>query len=244
MMGHGTVAELLFPTRCAACGRYAGRFICAACTSALPLIRGPVCRRCGKPAMYQVEECNLCRGRIRHLEASVALAVYEEPLRTVIHGMKYGQLWRLARPLGYMAAVRVAPVLDGAFPCVTYVPMHPRRRRTRGYDHAELLARAVAKALGLPLDKLLERTRRTPSQTTLDLRGRRENVRGAFRATAERVPYRDVVLVDDVMTTGCTVSECAGVLRRAGVERVFACVVARDLVVPGTGKKGSARFSG
>ncbi len=244
MMNHGTIAELLFPTRCVACGRYSGRLICAGCTAAFPLIRDPVCRRCGKPAMYYVDECNLCRGRLKDIEAGVALAVYEEPLRTVIHGMKYGRMWRLARPLGYMAAVRIAPVLGETSPCVTYVPMHPRRRRVRGYDHAELLARAVAEALGLPLLRLLERTRHTLSQTTLDLRGRRENVRGAFRATTGRTPCGEVVLVDDVMTTGCTLSECAGVLRRAGVKRVFACVVARDLVNPEMGEKGSALFSG
>jgi len=233
MMNHGTLAELLFPTRCAACGLYAGRWLCPSCTARLPYIRGPVCRRCGKPALYEVEECEQCRGRVRRLDFCRALALYEDSMRSVIHRMKYGGAWRLARPLGFMAATALAPCLEGSTPCVTHVPMHPRRKRSRGYDQAELLARAVAEALGLPHRVLLVRTRHTPAQASSDLSRRRENVRGAFRAVAGGGLPPEVILVDDVMTTGYTLSECAMALKRAGVGRVLACVVARDLAGDG-----------
>lgn len=228
-MNHGTLAELLFPTRCAGCGRYAGRLLCPGCTARFPYIREPVCSRCGKPTLYRVEECEQCRGRLRRLDLCRALALYEEPLRTVIHRLKYGGAWRLARPLGFLAATSLAPWLGDGFPCVTHVPMHPRRRRSRGYDHSELLARAVAEALGLPHRALLVRTRHSPTQAGSDFSRRRENVRGAFRAREGRPLPLEVVLVDDVLTTGFTLAECAAALKRSGVKRVTACVLARDL---------------
>lgn len=230
MLGNGLLSELLFPTRCAGCGRYEGRLLCASCLSSLPIIRGPVCLRCGKPTLYKVEWCLLCRRRVKHLDSTAALAVYEEPLRSAIHKLKYGNGWRLARPLGFMAAVKLAPLLQGGDPLVTFVPMHPRKRKTKGYDHAEVLGKAVAEALGLPFAALLERTRVTSPQASLDHRRRRGNVRGAFRLARESVEGRVVVIVDDVMTTGCTVAECARVLKGAGAEKVIACVLARDLV--------------
>lgn len=243
MMNHGTLAELIFPTRCAGCGGYAGRLLCSDCTARLPYIKGPACRRCGKPTLYEVEECEQCRGRVRRLDLCRAMALYEDPLRTAIHRLKYGGIWRLARPLGFMAATSLAPHLCGVAPCVTHVPMHPRRRRSRGYDHAELLARAVAEALGLPHRALLARTKYAPTQASSDLKARRENVRGAFRAAeGSRLP-REVLLVDDVMTTGYTLSECAVVLKRAGARTVLACVLARDVADGGAGGKGSALFS-
>lgn len=241
MINHGTLAELLFPTRCVACGRYAGKFLCSSCTARLPYIRGPVCLGCGKPTLYEVEECEECRGRARRLDLCRALALYEEPLRTVIHRMKYGGVWRLARPLGFMAATTLAPYLGTGNPCITHVPMHPRRKRFRGYDQAELLARAVAEALGLSHRTLLIRTRLTPTQASSDLSRRRENVRGAFRVAEGVRPPREVVLVDDVMTSGYTLSECAAALRKAGTRSVVACVVARDLA--GQGWKKLPPFS-
>lgn len=229
MMNHGTLAELFFPTRCAGCGRYAGRFLCPDCTARFPYIRGPACTRCGKPTMYQVEGCEQCRGRLRRLDLCRALALYEEPLRTVIHRLKYGGAWRLSRSLGFLAAASLAPWLGDGIPCITHVPMHPRRKRFRGYDHSELLARAVAEALGLPHRTLLVRTRHSPTQAGSDLARRRENVRGAFRFREGESPPREVVLVDDVLTTGFTLAECVATLKRAGVKRVAACVLARDL---------------
>ncbi len=226
-----TARELIFPTRCAGCGDHAGRPICARCNASLSLVRGPACRRCGKPTLRDVDWCPQCGDRLRQVDVTAALATYEEPLRSVIHKLKYGNGWRLAAPLGAMAAVRLAPMLGSANPLVTHVPMHRRRRRARGYDHAELLARGVARSLGLTAVGALERTRPTAAQVSLGPAERRRNVKGAFRAAGAMVEGADVVLVDDVLTTGSTLAECARALKQAGAERVIACVLARDLPV-------------
>jgi ComF family protein len=167
---------------------------------------------------------------VRNLDATVALAVYEEPLRAVLHKLKYRNGWRLAPSLGAMAAVRLAPFLGKGYPVVTFVPMHRRKRKARGYDHAEKLAAGTARALGLPLCRLLERTRATKAQSSLDPSGRRRNVKGAFRPVGGELKGREVILVDDILTTGSTLSECARALKKAGAGRITACVIARDLL--------------
>jgi competence protein ComFC len=224
------LSELIFPTRCAGCGIYCGRPLCPQCNSALPRINGPVCRRCGKPSLYEVDECLDCRGRIRHIERTVALGVYEEPLRSAIHKLKYGNGWRLARPLGAMAAVHLAPKLRSPHPLVTFVPMHRRKRRARGYDHAEKLAEGLAAGLGLSAVRMLERTRATKAQANLALGARRSNVKGVFDLAGQAPAGEEIVLVDDVLTTGYTLSECAKVLKSAGASSIVACVLARDLL--------------
>lgn len=235
MMNYGILAELLFPTRCAGCGEYAGRPLCSECTASLPRIKGPVCALCGRPTLYEVNGCRECRGRVKDIDATMALAVYEEPLRSAIHKLKYGNGRRLAPLLGAMAAVRLAPLLRKGDPLLTYVPMHRLKKRAKGYDHAELLAEGVARALGLSVAGLLERTRLTKAQSSLTHERRRVNVKGAFAVIEKELGGIDVILVDDVLTTGYTLSECAGVLRRAGAGKITACILARDLV------RGSAR---
>jgi ComF family protein len=230
MINSIAIAELIFPTRCAGCGAYYGRILCPECNSTLPRINGPVCRRCGKPSLYEVEDCLDCRGRIRYIDRTVALGVFEEPLRSAIHKLKYDNGWRLAKPLGAMAAVRLAPVLESPHPLVTFVPMHERRRRARGYDHAEKLAEGLAAALGLSAVRLLERTRTTKAQASLSLGARRHNIKGVFQLAGENPAGHEIVLVDDVLTTGYTLSECAKVLKRGGAAKIIVCVLARDLI--------------
>jgi len=111
---------------------------------------------------------------------------------------------------------------------IVAVPLHVSRLRARGYNQALELAKPLARALGIPLDRdLLVRLRATPAQTGLDAAARRRNLRGAFAVAKGRALPHHVVLVDDVMTTGATLRECARTLRRAGVARVDAWVLAR-----------------
>jgi ComF family protein len=158
------------------------------------------------------------------------MAVYEEPLRAAILKLKYENGWRLAPLLGAMAAVRLAPLICTSRPLLTFVPMHRRRRRLRGYDHAQKLAEGVARALGLTVVPLLERARPTRPQSSLDHEDRRSNVRGSFKPSGYGLSGEEVVIVDDVLTTGYTLCECAAILKANGAVRVTACVLARDLL--------------
>jgi ComF family protein len=169
---------------------------------------------------------------------ATAYGSYEGGLRELIHLLKYEQLRPAAGVLGRMLAEAIedlAPSFGNTPLLVVPVPLHPDKLRQRGFNQAELIARAALK-LGPVRDRLLlngavlARRRPTQSQTGLTRHQRRENLRGAFAvANPETVAGREILLLDDVFTTGTTVSECARILRRSGASKVFVATVARTL---------------
>jgi ComF family protein len=215
-------------------------------------IAGGVCVTCGERLFspYAVADghnrgepqCGLCR-RIEPVFArAAAYGSYESGLRELIHLLKFSGVRPAANILGRMLAEAIAR-LEPEFPAegvaVVPVPLHRTKLRQRGFNQAELIACAALKINPAP-DRLrlyagmLERTRETASQIGLTSHQRRENLRGAFRvAQRELVQGREVLVVDDVYTTGATVSECARVLRRAGATKVWVATVARTLKISG-----------
>lgn len=200
--------------------------------------------------------CGNCHNEEPGFDGARSYALYMGLLRTLILEMKFRGHKRLGRPLGRRLVELwpwVAGNALGQSPVLVPVPLHPSRRRERGFNQAEQIAAGLLEAVlettgesrpGVELHALL-RIRRTPPQTGLSLAARRENVRGAFSvAEPERVRGRTIVLIDDVMTTGETVRSCARVLRAAGAERVLALTVARATPqFPDTGEpRGSAEF--
>jgi ComF family protein len=183
--------------------------------------------------------CGACQ-RLEPLFAkAVAYGSYEGGLRELIHLLKYEQVRPAAGVLGRMlgeAIAGLAPKLNQTLPLVLPVPLHAAKLRQRGFNQSELIARAALKspalsAMSWPLHaSILERTRATESQTGLTRHQRQENIRGAFRVlNSQTVAGRAVLLVDDVFTTGTTVSECARLLRKAGASQVWVATVARVL---------------
>ncbi|MGH9524313.1 MAG: ComF family protein [Terriglobales bacterium] len=204
----------------------------------------PVCAACGEriPAGRAAhsefaEYCFSCSQERPAFTRAAAYGSYDEGMRDLIHLLKYQRVRPAASVLGRMLAEAIAtlsPEFSGD-PVVIPVPLHVSKLRQRGFNQSELIARAALKlhAAGLtgkPNVSVLVRQRNTVSQTGMTPAQRRENVRGAFAVVRPAdIAGRDVMLVDDVMTTGTTVSECARVLRRAGAERVFVATVARVL---------------
>ena len=157
-------------------------------------------------------------------------APFSGTVRSALHAIKYGGEQRLAEALGAAIARRWARIGVGA-DVVTHVPVHAGRARTRGYDQAQLIARAAARHLGMPYATLLTRERATIAQFDLDRGDRAANVSGAFVADPGRGPDpigRWVLLIDDVVTTGATLAACAEALERAGALGTSAITVARE----------------
>jgi ComF family protein len=220
--------------------------VCPDCIEQIHAIRGKVCSVCGDRVLssYAIDDasglriCPVCRRVERPFERAVAFGSYDGALRELIHLLKFSGVRPAAGVLGRMLAESIAAV-DSSFEQATVlvipVPLFKGKRHQRGFNQAELIARAALKGLAqgerlqLRPDILL-RTRDTHSQIGLTSHQRRENMRGAFEvAHVGDVIGREVLLVDDVYTTGTTASECARVLRRAGAAKVWVATVARTM---------------
>jgi ComF family protein len=180
-------------------------------------------------------QCQGCRDYAPEFERAVAYGEYAGSLRRLIHLLKYEQVTPAAKPLGELLAAAIMSLRSPPSKRVLLVPvpLHSSKRRQRRFNQAELIARAALGHLSADFElgtQVLIRQRATVSQVGLDRDSRIANMHGAFRvADREAVASRLVVVVDDVMTTGTTVSECARVLKQAGAVEVFAATVARVL---------------
>jgi len=203
-----------------------------------------VCSICGERVLSSFAEadadglrrCPVCRRSDRPFSRAVAYGSYEAGLRELVHLLKYNGVRPAAEVLGRMlaeAVCQLGPEFDEAEVCLIPVPLFKGKRQDRGFNQAELIARCALKHLpnqAVLRTDLLQRIRDTHSQIGLTSHQRRENLRGAFTVSfPEQVRGREVLLVDDVYTTGTTVTECARILRRAGAEQVWVATVARTL---------------
>jgi ComF family protein len=182
--------------------------------------------------------CGLCRRARPPYVRAAAYGGYESGVRDLIHLLKYDQVRPAATVLGRMLAEAIGdlrPCFSADPVAVVPIPLHIRKFRQRGFNQAELIARSALKMLPETFrleTRVLERQRETQSQIGLSRHQRRENVRGAFVVVRpNEIAEREVLLVDDVLTTGTTASECARVLRRAGASKIYVATVARTLKI-------------
>ena len=246
MIAQGLFAAL-FPSDCRLCSAPLVNIsrlpVCLDCISAMRPISIGTCVICGEgiPGIRSVadpsaefETCGNCRETRPSFERATAYGSYDGELRELIHHLKYDQVTPAAAILGEMLAEAIAKLEIQQPVLVIPVPLHSSKRRQRRFNQAELLARAALKHAAIPgtvpATNLLVRTRATVSQIGLTRPQRAENIRGAFRVEhREKVAGQSILLVDDVLTTGTTASECARVLRKAGADRVWVATVARTL---------------
>lgn len=232
----------ILPAACASCKEPLAAdtlpFLCDSCRAQIrPLPSNtPCCPRCGRPfvstaalAHSPTHHCGACRSRKPAYTRAYTLFAYESPLREAIHALKYQRKLVLAPALGELfvrALPKPLPV-----DCVIPVPLGPTRLRSREFNQSLLLAQQVARALGIPLDySSLQRRIESAPQTSLSRRARLVNIRQAFHVEhATTVQGKTILLVDDVMTTGATVNECAKILRQSGSGDVYVATLARTI---------------
>ncbi|CAO3417556.1 ComF family protein [Azospirillum endophyticum] len=229
--------DALLPPRCLCCGEAVDRQggLCAACWTKLTFIAPPLCACCGVPFEYEAQQgvlCGACIAAPPRFTRARAVLVYDDGSRPLVLGFKHGDRIHAAKSYGVWLARAGKDLLEDADRLLP-VPLHRARLFHRRYNQAALLAQALSRHSGIPTTPdLLQRRRATPTQGGLDRQGRHRNVKGAFRlrpgqAAAEQVAGQRLVLVDDVMTTGATLAECARVLLRAGAARVDVLTLAR-----------------
>ncbi len=245
----------MFPSNCRICEEPLTRIsrlpVCQQCLDSIHPLRGRLCSVCGERVLSSEAtsasvgdagedeplQCPLCRLAAPPFARAVAYGNYQGGLRELVHMLKYGGVFPAAKVLGKMVAEAMAglePVLGDSVIVVIPVPLHKSKRRQRGFNQAELIARAALKFCAADrfhlAGNVFLRKRDTDSQIGMTTHQRRENMRGAFAvSSAGEVNGKEVLLVDDVLTTGATAAECARVLLRAGASRVWVATAARTM---------------
>ncbi|MDP3998343.1 MAG: ComF family protein [bacterium] len=223
--------DFIFPKRCVSCGSF-GRYLCSDCTAEIKFIEAPICPVCERPAIGGAAHPG-CRTRYS-LDGLISVCIYEGPVKMAIKRLKYKpwttDLGKILADLAF-SYLQNAPInyLIKAKPTVAPVPLHHDRERYRGFNQSEVLGRLLAGKLNLEVTaNVLIRHKKTKTQAELKGRERLENIRGAFALSRPYTPTRPfVLLIDDVWTTGATLKACCDVLKRAGVKKVWALVLAR-----------------
>ena len=219
---------MFFPAWCLGCGRE-GKYICDSCREKLPLISPPICVKCGRP----LTENYTCPGCIEEpvvIDGIRAPFLFHGVIRQAIHELKYRNLRAIAPVLGGFLHnyLLVNPIpVDVLVP----VPIHRKRRRERGFNQSSLIGFELSRRNGMPVvEDCLIRSINTPPQVrTTSASERRKNIADAFICANEKLKGRQVILIDDVSTSGATLNTCAGVLKASGAASVWGLTLALEI---------------
>jgi ComF family protein len=231
----GAAVSLLYPPVCAICGEsvQAGEYLCNECDAKAVRIVAPFCQKCSEPFEGSITgafTCANCAHRAIYFDAAVAAYLGRGVVRQIIHEFKYVRQIHLRHLVARWlhAALNDERLRGRPFDVIVPVPLHPTRQRERGFNQASLIADLLSVQTAIPAKAILERIRYTTTQTALDRSERMENLHNAFRLRKNaHVRALRVLLVDDVLTTGSTLNECARVLKRARAFSVHAATAAR-----------------
>lgn len=226
------ILHILFPETCPACSQTASDHrtapICADCWNTISRYAGTVCRICGTPLPSDSGRvCGSCIKDAPVFTSARSFGIYEGPLRKAIGLLKYHGIKRLAGPLSDIIMSIDMPEADA----VMAVPLHVNRLRERGYNQSALMAKRIARHMNISFEAdCLIKVRDTLPQVGLHFHERMKNIKGAFTVRDSRpVRGKDVILVDDVVTTGSTIRECARILKQAGAANIYAVSLAHGI---------------
>ena len=217
---------VLFPPHCPLCDELipVGETACAACRKKVQYIKEPSCKKCGKPLENPRQEyCTDCGRKKHQFDQGKAVFVYQGQIRQSMYRFKYGNKREYAEFYANAAVEKYGVWLNKIKAEVLIpIPMYSRKKRLRGYNQAEVFARALGRKTGILVDEhLVRRVRNTIPQKELNESQRRSNLKNAFQLTADIVKYKRVVLVDDIYTTGSTIDEVSKVLKESGVKNIY-----------------------
>lgn len=223
--------DLLFPKHCVSCGKF-GLYLCDNCFSYLSFDPKTICLVCGRLAMGGMTH-PLCQSRFA-IDGTFVSITYNRVVKRILSKFKYepyvSDLKHILLDLFYEGIVQQESfyVIDKSDVKLCPIPLHANKERVRGFNHALVLASGLGEKLSLPVFSSLKRVRDTKSQTGLDRKKRKENMKDAFVVTGKQneVFGATIFLVDDVMTSGATLSEAAKVLKKAGAKHVYGLVLA------------------
>ncbi|MDH3943931.1 MAG: ComF family protein [Anaerolineae bacterium] len=222
-----TAVDWVFPPQCGGCGLGGNRW-CEQCNGAIEKITKPFCESCGLPGISN-NLCGRCTSQQPAFDAARSLGIYQSSLRNAVIKLKYKRDFGLGETLADQL-LKLISSWDWSVQAVVPIPLGRERERERGYNQAALFARPIALGLGVPFrEKIVSRSRDTLKQVGLTETERQRNVLGAFEIGERLLNKENLLLVDDVMTTGATLNSCAGVLKQAGAGKVYAITLARAL---------------
>lgn len=215
---------LLYPRTCYFCGKLSREPICGACREKVFYITEPRCKKCGKPVRYaQQEYCRDCQRQTFYYEQGRNLWIHKGAVPWSVYQFKYhnrrvfGEFYAQEFYRLYGDWIR-SKKIDRIIP----IPLHKKRRRQRGYNQAEIVARCLGRLMNIPVEsKALVRTACTKPQKLLDNRERKKNVRGAFAVKDPKLQFQNILLIDDIYTTGSTIDEAARVLVEKGHNKIW-----------------------
>ncbi len=217
----------LFPAICCLCGHRCSQHmaLCPDCQADLPWL-GHSCPRCSRPSTNPDQPCGQCQSNPPPFDRTVALFRYRPPISQLIQQFKFNDRLAMTPVFSRLLIERLEQ--EKNLPqAILPVPLHPVRQRERGFNQAIELARPIAKHFNLPLlTETVSRQRYTTTQSSLDARQRRKNLRGAF-VIQRAIPFTHIALVDDVITTGTTLRELTRTLRQQGIERIDCWAIAK-----------------
>ncbi len=232
------VCDIIFPPQCLSCAENnlpAEGIFCSSCLEKIRLITGSLCPICGIPFLNSPAESHICGNCLEnrpYYTQARSMASFETIIMDAIHKFKYGRNITIGNSLGSCMADFSFPDFDySKYSLLIPVPLHIKRLRERGFNQSLLLAQKLGKKYRLPVSfSLLKRRKFTLTQTGLNKKERGKNIKGAFAVLdRQKVSGKNIILIDDVYTTGATINECAKVLLKAGAEQVAVLTLARVL---------------